>query len=106
MEQDFVFSAVSEELGGFFSLCLILVCLSTFLGMMKISIRQKENFFNRTVVLGLSVTYGVQLFLTLGGAMKLIPSTGVTLPFVSYGGSSILATIDSFWSGSGKLRTY
>lgn len=96
VEQDFVFSAISEEMGGFFALCLILLCLSTFLTFMKIAIGQKDNFFNRTVVLGLGINYGVQLFLTLGGAMKMIPSTGVTMPLISYGGSSILATMILF----------
>lgn len=96
VEQDFVFSAISEELGGFFALCLILLCLSTILTFMKIAIGQKDNFFNRTVVLGLSITYSFQLFLTLGGAMKMIPSTGVTMPLISYGGSSILATMILF----------
>jgi len=96
VEQDFVFSAISEELGGFFALCLILLCLSTFLTFIKIAIAQKENFFNRTVVLGLSITYGFQLFLTIGGAIKMIPSTGVTMPLISYGGSSILATMILF----------
>lgn len=96
VEQDFVFSAISEEMGGFFAICLILICLSTFLMILKIAINQNENFFNRTVVLGLGITYGVQVILTLGGAIKMIPSTGVTFPLISYGGSSILATMIIF----------
>lgn len=96
VEQDFIFSAISEELGGFFAICLILLCLSTILVFMKIAISQKENLFNRIVVFGLAVTYGVQLFLTLGGAIKMIPSTGVTFPLISYGGSSMLATMVLF----------
>lgn len=56
----------------------------------------QENMFNKMVALGLGITYGVQVFLTIGGAIKLIPSTGVTLPLVSYGGSSLLSTIIIF----------
>lgn len=43
--------------------------------------------FNKLVCVGLGVGYAVQVFLTIGGALKMIPSTGVTLPLVSSGGS-------------------
>lgn len=92
VEQDFVFSAISEELGGFFAICLILLCLSCFLIFIRIAMEQND-LFPKMIILGLSVTYGVQVFLTIGGAIKLIPSTGVTLPLVSYGGSSLLSTL-------------
>ena len=48
------------------------------------------------IALGLGVVYGIQVFLTFGGVTKFIPSTGVTLPFVSYGGSSLLSTMMLF----------
>jgi cell division protein FtsW (lipid II flippase) len=48
------------------------------------------------VALGLAVTYAMQVFLTIGGVIKFIPSTGVTLPLISYGGSSLLATMIIF----------
>ena len=48
------------------------------------------------VALGLGCVYGVQVILTVGGAIKFIPSTGVTLPFVSYGGSSLMASMLTF----------
>ena len=50
----------------------------------------------RFCALGLSVCYGIQVFTTIGGVTKFIPSTGVTLPLVSYGGSSILSTMFLF----------
>ena len=96
VKEDFIFSAISEELGGFFAICLILVCLSTFLIFIKIAISQKDYLFGKFVVMGLAVTYSVQIFLTIGGSIKLIPSTGVTLPFISYGGSSIIASLIMF----------
>ena len=63
--------------------------------MMNIASRCKTLFY-RLVAVGLGVTYGFQVFLTVGGAIKLIPMTGVTLPFVSYGGSSIISSLVMF----------
>ncbi len=95
VEQDFVFSAVAEELGGIFAICLILICLSCFLMFVNIAMQLKDSFYKLTA-LGLGTLYGFQVFLTIGGGIKFIPSTGVTLPLVSYGGSSLLATILMF----------
>lgn len=95
VEQDFVFSAIAEELGGIFALCLIMVCMSCFLMFLNIAMQLKDGFY-KLVALGLGTTYGFQVFLTIGGVIKFIPSTGVTLPFVSYGGSSLLSTIIIF----------
>ena len=95
VEQDFVFSAISEELGGIFSLCLIMVCMSCFLMFLNIAMQLKDSYY-KLVALGLGTTYGFQVFLTIGGVIKFIPSTGVTLPLVSYGGSSLFGTIIIF----------
>ncbi|MCI8417511.1 MAG: FtsW/RodA/SpoVE family cell cycle protein [Lachnospiraceae bacterium] len=95
VEQDFVFSAVAEELGGIFAICLILICLSSFLMFVNIAMQLREPFY-RLAALGLGTLYGFQVFLTIGGGIKCIPSTGVTLPLVSYGGSSLLASLLSF----------
>lgn len=91
-ESDFIFSAISEELGGIFAVCMILVCLSCFIMFVNIAMKMRRTFYKLTA-LGLSVIYIFQVFLTIGGAIKFIPSTGVTLPLVSYGGSSVLSTI-------------
>jgi cell division protein FtsW (lipid II flippase) len=58
---------------------------------MMIAARMQAVFY-KLIAFGLGVEYIVQVFLTVGGVTKFIPSTGVTLPFVSYGGSSILGT--------------
>ncbi len=92
VESDFIFSAVSEEMGVFFSIGMLLICLSCFLIMMNTSAKIKNRFF-RLVACGLGVIYIFQVFLTVGGGIKFIPLTGVTLPFVSYGGSSVLASL-------------
>lgn len=94
-ESDFIFSAIAEEMGGIFAICLILICISCFIMFVNISMKMKKEFY-KLVALGLSVVYMFQVFLTLGGVTKFIPSTGVTLPLVSYGGSSVLSTIILF----------
>lgn len=95
VKQDFIFSAISEELGGIFALCLILVCISCFLMFLNIAMQMKDSFY-KLVALGLGTIYGFQIFLSVGGDIKFIPSTGVTLPLVSYGGSSLLSTLIIF----------
>lgn len=93
--QDCMFSAIAEELGGIFAVCLILVCMSCFIMFINISMKLTNRFY-RLVALGLGTAYAVQVFLTIGGVTKLIPLTGVTLPMVSYGGSSVLSTLIMF----------
>ena len=95
VQEDFMFSAISEEMGAVFGICLILVCMSCFIMFVNIAMKLSNRFY-RLVALGLGTTYAVQVFLTVGGGIKLIPMTGVTLPLVSYGGSSALSTIIMF----------
>lgn len=92
VKQDFIFSAICEELGGIFGICLILVCMSFFLMIANIAIRIKNPFY-KLIALGLGTEYATQVFLTVGGVTKFIPLTGVTLPLVSYGGTSVVCTI-------------
>ena len=95
VESDFMFSAVAEELGGIFALCLILICLNCFFAFLKVAM-DLDDVFYRLVACGLAVMYIFQIFLTIGGGIKFIPLTGVTLPLVSYGGSSVLTTLIVF----------
>ena len=95
VEKDFAFAAISEELGGVFALCVLLVCLGCFLQFVMLAGRMQAVFY-KLVAFGLAVEYMVQVILTVGGVIKFIPSTGVTLPLVSYGGSSILSTFILF----------
>ena len=96
VETDFIFSAITQEFGIIFSICFILVCLSCFIMFLNISFKF-TNLFYRYISFGLGVTYIFQVFLTIGGGTKFIPLTGVTLPLVSYGGSSVMATVISFF---------
>lgn len=95
VEQDFIISAICEELGSFFSICIILMSMCIFIISIRIALNCKDEFYKLTTA-ALACTYGFQIFLTVGGAIKLIPSTGVTYPLLSYGGSSLLSTIATF----------
>jgi len=92
VEADFIFSAIAEELGIIFASCIALVCLSTFI-MILLEAYKIRNDFGRLMCVGFGVTYIFQVFLTIGGNSKFIPLTGVTLPLVSYGGTSVVVTI-------------
>ena len=95
VEKDFVFSAISEEFGAIFAIGLILLCVSCFIMITNVAMQMKDKFY-KLVAIGLAVLYATQVILTVGGAIKFIPSTGVTLPLVSYGGSSLLSTLFVF----------
>lgn len=92
---DFIFAGISEEFGGIFALLIILLYVTCFVMFVTISLKAKEPFY-KLVSLGLSVMFIVQIFLCIGGVIKFIPSTGVTLPLISYGGSSVLSTVIVF----------
>lgn len=96
VDQDFIFSAISEELGVFFAICLIMLSLNVFLIFINTALKCQDNYY-RLLCAGLAVIYGFQVFLTIGGAIKMIPSTGVTYPLISYGGSSLVSTIFMFF---------
>ena len=95
VEKDFIFSAISEEFGAIFAIGLILLCLSCFILIINASGKMKDKFY-KLVAVGLATLYAMQVTLTIGGAIKFIPSTGVTLPLVSYGGSSMISTLIMF----------
>lgn len=90
--KDSIFSAISEELGGIFAICVILICMCVFLTFFILAMKVR-NVFYRNIAMGLGTMYASQVLLTVGGVTKFIPLTGVTLPLVSYGGSSILSTL-------------
>lgn len=92
VENDFIFSAICEELGLVFGLALILIYVSQFIAIVNIAMKCKKPFY-KYVTFGIAITYIVQTFLNIGGVIKFIPSTGVTLPLVSYGVSSVFSTL-------------
>lgn len=90
--KDATFCAICEEMGLIFGICLILLCMSTFLLIVNISMKMNKRFY-KLIAMGLGSEYAIQVFLTIGGITKFIPLTGITLPLVSYGGSSVMCTI-------------
>ncbi|MDO4169147.1 MAG: FtsW/RodA/SpoVE family cell cycle protein [Lachnospiraceae bacterium] len=94
-ESDFIFSGICEEFGVLFGLCVILICISLFISFMQISTRIKGLFY-KLLCLGFGICYIFQVFLNIGGVTKFIPLTGITLPLVSYGGTSIACTLLMF----------
>lgn len=90
VEEDFIFAAIAEELGILFAVFLIFVYLCSFYMIFNIAMCLKDAYY-RLVAAGLGTLFIFQAFLSIGGVIKFIPSTGVTLPFISYGGSSLLS---------------
>lgn len=92
VEKDFIFSAICEEYGVIFGICLIAICINLFIEIIHVGKKCEEEFYKYSAY-GLGIIYVSQLFLTIGGNVKFIPLTGVTLPLISYGGSSVLASM-------------
>ena len=90
--EDFTFAAICEELGILFGICLILLCMGLYLLIVNMAMRLGKPFY-KLIAIGLGTEYAFQVFLTIGGTTKFIPMTGITLPLVSYGGSSVMCTI-------------
>ncbi|NLJ89027.1 MAG: FtsW/RodA/SpoVE family cell cycle protein [Epulopiscium sp.] len=92
VESDFIFSAICEEFGNLFSIGIILIFLFIILRGTMITLNCNRIFYS-LLGMGAISLIAIQTFLIIGGVIKLIPLTGVTLPFVSYGGSSVVVSI-------------
>lgn len=86
---DLVFSALCEEMGIFMGIGLLLLYLLLIYRGVKISMRLKDPF-TKALAFGIALTFGYQCFIIIGGITRLVPLTGITLPFMSYGGSSMI----------------
>lgn len=91
VERDMIFSAICEEFGCIFAMGLVCIYVLMFIRGMLIAVRSKRRFYS-ILSAGIVIMFSFQTFIIIGGVIKLIPLTGVTLPFVSYGGSSILVS--------------
>ena len=89
-ESDFIFSAIAEEMGIFMGIAVVLLYMILVYRAFKISLTQQDKFFS-ILSFCIGVLFGLQTFIILGGVLKIIPLTGVTLPFISQGGSSMLS---------------
>jgi cell division protein FtsW (lipid II flippase) len=90
VESDMIFAAIGEEL-GLLGAAAVLVAFVLMIGAGLRIAQQTANGFERLLATGLTTLIGFQAFIILAGVTRLLPLTGVTLPFVSYGGSSLLA---------------
>ncbi len=87
---DFIFAVGGEEFG--LIACLVLVSLYAFVALRGfVRLRDERDLFVLLAVAGLVIQFAVQAVVNMGVALRLLPTTGMTLPFVSYGGSSLLA---------------
>ena len=87
---DFIFAAFGEEI-GLLGTTALLLCFFLFVGRgFSVATRSPDDF-GQLLAAGLTFLFGLQVFVILGGVTQLLPLTGVTLPFMSYGGSSLLA---------------
>ncbi|NMA03411.1 MAG: FtsW/RodA/SpoVE family cell cycle protein [Clostridiales bacterium] len=92
---DFIFSAICEEMGLFGGMAVVLLYFILVYRGFKIALTIKDTF-KKIVALGITLIYGYQTFIIVGGVIKLIPLTGITLPFISYGGSSLISAFIAF----------
>ena len=90
VKNDFIFAGIAEELGLLGATAIVLAYVLMVGAGLRIAIRA-ERPFEKLLAAGLTTITGVQAFVILGGVMRVVPLTGVTLPFVSYGGSSLVA---------------
>lgn len=92
VHSDFIFSAIGEEWGLIGALVLI-ACFALIVHRgLQIALVLQRNTFRSLLAIGLVTLIGVQSLLIMGGVIRLFPLTGVTLPFISYGGSSLLVS--------------
>jgi cell division protein FtsW (lipid II flippase) len=90
LNTDFIYSALAQELGLIGAAALLLVFMLFVARGMKIAL-QADDGFSKLLAAGLTFGFALQTFVIVGGVLRIIPLTGITLPFVSYGGSSVVA---------------
>ena len=89
-QNDFIFAAIGEEMGLIGATAILISYLLIIGAGLRTAIRT-ERPFEKLLATGLTTIIGVQAFIIIGGVIKVVPLTGITLPFVSYGGSSLIA---------------
>jgi cell division protein FtsW len=93
-QTDFVFSIILEEFGSFFGLILIFIFLVLVIRCFMIGrlARQMNQMFNSFIAYGIGTVIGLHVFINIGVSIGLLPTKGLTLPFLSYGGSNLFLT--------------
>lgn len=89
---DFIFAVICEQFGVLFGLCVLLVYVALIWRGATIAMAARTSFHG-LLAMGATLLLGLQTFVIIGGVIKLIPLTGVTMPFVSYGGTSLVSSM-------------
>jgi len=103
---DYVYAALSEELGLIGGIALLAVFLVLVRRILAVA-GEQPDLFTKLLAVGMGATLGFQVAIIVGGVVGLFPLTGITLPFVSYGGSSLVANVllvALVWAMSGRPR--
>jgi cell division protein FtsW (lipid II flippase) len=101
-----VYAAYTEEWGAVGAIVLCAAFLASILRMLVVAQRQPD-LYAKLLATGLAATLGFQVVIIVGGVLRLFPLTGITLPFVSYGGSSLVTNfllVALVWAISGERR--
>ena len=91
-ESDFIFAVIGEEL-GVWGMAIIMILYAFFLIRMLTIAREAKDFYGTLIVVGVMCMFAYQIIQNIGMTVAVIPVTGVTLPFVSYGGSSLMTSL-------------
>lgn len=100
---DYIYAAWSEE-AGLLGACILLALYAVLISRAFGVARRRPDLYSKLLVLGLASMLGLQIFVIVGGVVRLLPLTGITLPFISYGGSSLVTNfllVDLVWIASG-----
>jgi cell division protein FtsW (lipid II flippase) len=90
LRTDFIYSAIAQEVGLVGAAALLLVFMVFVARGMRIALRADDGF-SKLLATGLTFGFALQTFIIVGGVLRVVPLTGITLPFVSYGGTSVVA---------------
>jgi cell division protein FtsW (lipid II flippase) len=90
LKTDFIYSAIAQEIGLVGAAALLILFMLFVVRGMRIALRAEDGF-SKLLAVGLTFGFALQTFIIVGGVLRIVPLTGITLPFVSYGGSSIVA---------------
>ena len=91
VHSDFIFALIGEELGGFFAILIVALYVTIYVRIHLISQRSR-NFFIVTALTGLANIFIFQVIINISSSLNIIPTKGMTLPFISYGGSSFISS--------------
>lgn len=100
---DFIFAVIGEELGLLGTLAVLILFVLLILGVFRVALRA-DNSFERYTCAGIGCWFAFQVILNIGTVISVMPVVGVTLPFISYGGSSLLSTFIAIGFVLGVLR--